>query len=56
MPKHPSYDQVLPESMAPGKREMEEVVAEMNETQVEAEEILSDKVYYYNGESRQLSM
>ena len=47
---------ILPESMAPGKREMEEVVAEMNETQVEAEEILSDKVYYYNGESRQLSM
>lgn len=47
---------ILPESMAPGKREMEEVVAAMNETQVEAEEILSDKVYYYNGESRQLSM
>ncbi len=47
---------ILPESMAPKKQEIEEVVVMMNETQVEREEVLSDKVYYYNGEKKQLSM
>ena len=47
---------ILPESMAPCKSEIEETVSEINQTQVEDEEVLSDKVYYYNGRNKQLSM
>lgn len=39
---------ILPESKAPEKREVEAMVAQMNVTQVEVEEVLSDGVYYYN--------
>lgn len=47
---------ILPESMAPCKSEIEETVSEINQTQVEDEKVLSDKVYYYNGRNKQLSM
>lgn len=45
---------VIPESMAPEKFEIEEIVAEINETQVEEEEVLSDRVYYYSIKEKRL--
>ena len=47
---------ILPESAAPQKKEIEETVSEINRTQVEDEEVLSDRVYYYNARSKQLMM
>lgn len=45
---------IVPESKAPDKYEMEETVAEINETQVEAEEVLSDRVYFYSIKEKRL--
>lgn len=41
---------LLPESKAVGKNELSEIVKEINETQVKAEEVLSDSAYYFDGE------
>lgn len=45
---------IVPESQAPEKFEIEEMVAEINATQVEDEEILSDRVYYYSVKEKKL--
>lgn len=47
---------ILPESRAPEKHEIEEMIAEINDTQLDAEEILSYKAYYYSGEEKRLTM
>lgn len=39
---------IIPESRALPREEMECVIREVNETQVQAEEFLSDHVYYYD--------
>ena len=39
---------LIPESHAPDKDTLNEMVAEVNETQVEPEDVLSDHVYYYD--------
>lgn len=39
---------VIPESQAPNKDALNEMITEVNETQVEPEDVLSDHVYYYN--------
>ena len=39
---------VVPESKSPVKQDLEEMVREINETQVEEEEVLSDRVYYFS--------
>ncbi len=45
---------LIPESKAVSKEEMESIVRETNETEVEAEEFLSDHVYYYDRERLEL--
>lgn len=45
---------IIPESRAPEKEEIEEMIAEINETQVEEEEVLSDRVYYYSVKEKRL--
>lgn len=47
---------VVPEKAAPGKEELSSMVAEINRTQVEAEEVLSDSAYYYDREEGRLFM
>lgn len=47
---------LVPESKAPPKDDLQEMVAEINITQLEEEEILSDSVYYYDFETRELSL
>ena len=47
---------VIPEHAAVGKEELSAMVAEINRTQVEAEEVLSDRAYYYGREERRLCM
>lgn len=47
---------VLPESKALPKEEMECVVREVNETHVQAEEFLSNHVYYYDREQKKVVM
>ena len=47
---------ILAESMAPKKKEIEETIRDINETQVEDEEVLSDHVYYYNAQTKTLCM
>ena len=39
---------------APSKEELSEMVAEINRTQVEAEEVLSDHAYYYDRKQEKL--
>ena len=39
---------IVPESAAPGWEALNALVAEVNETQIEAEDILSDHAYYYD--------
>ena len=39
---------IVPESAAPGWEALNALVAEVNETQIEAEDILSDRAYYYD--------
>jgi len=45
---------IVPESAAPGKRELDLLVEEVNETQVDAEERLSGHAYYYDRRERRL--
>ena len=47
---------MIPERAALGKEELSAIVAEINRTQVEAEEILSDRAYYYDRKERRLCM
>lgn len=46
---------IVPESKAPRKEEIEEMVKEINETQVEEEEVLSNSVYFYNIHEKRMS-
>lgn len=43
---------IIPESQSPGKEQLLEMVAEINETQVDPEEVLSNQVYYYDSNIR----
>lgn len=45
---------VVPESKSPLKQDLEEMVREINETQVEEEEVLSDRVYYFSRKENRL--
>ncbi|MGF0031976.1 DUF5688 family protein [Bariatricus sp. SGI.154] len=45
---------IVPESEAPGKEELCCLVTEINETQVDEEEVLSNQVYYYDRKKRKL--
>ena len=45
---------ILPESKSVSKRDLTALVREVNDTQVEEEEILSDRVYYYDREYKLL--
>lgn len=47
---------VIPEREAAGKEALSAMVAEINRTQVEAEEVLSNRAYYYDREEKQLCM
>ena len=45
---------IVPESKALDADEMSEMVVEINETQVEPEEVLSDHAYFYQREEKKL--
>ena len=45
---------IIPESQPPSHDTLNEMVVEVNETQVEPEDVLSDHVYYYNREQDML--
>lgn len=45
---------IIPESKSPGKEYLADMVMEINETQVDMEEVLSNRVYYYDSEKMQL--
>ena len=45
---------ILPESKSVSKRDLTALVQEVNDTQLEEEEILSDRVYYYDREYKLL--
>lgn len=47
---------VIRESDAPERKYLEQVVTEINRVQVDAEEVLSNRVYFYDTESRHLSL
>ena len=47
---------VVPEKAAVEKEELSAMVAEINRTQVEAEEVLSDHAYYYDRKKGRLFM
>ena len=47
---------IVAESEAPGREELGSMIEEINETQVEAEEVLSDRAYYYDRESGKLAL
>ncbi|WP_459829933.1 DUF5688 family protein [Faecalimonas hominis] len=46
---------IVPESKAPSREEMERMVTEINETQVEEEEVLSNRVYFYDIRAKKMS-
>lgn len=46
---------IVPKSRSLEARELGEMVREINATQVEPEEVLSDRAYEYNREARKLS-
>lgn len=46
---------IVPESNSPSREHLNEMIAEVNQTQVDEEEFLSDSVYYYNGSTTTLS-
>lgn len=46
---------IIPESNSPSMEHLNEMVMEVNQTQVDEEEFLSDCVYYYNGNTKTLS-
>lgn len=45
---------IVAESEAPGKEELCEMIEEINETQVEEEEVLSNRAYYYKCDTGKL--
>lgn len=45
---------IIPESQAPGKETLNDMIAEINETQVAIEDVLSNHVYYYDRELEEL--
>ena len=45
---------IIPKSKAPGKRELIEMVSDINATQVEEEDVLSDNAYYYDRRLKKL--
>lgn len=45
---------IIPESKSPGKEELKEMITEINRTQLEEEEVLSDQPYYYSSEKERL--
>lgn len=47
---------IIPEKTAAGKEELSAMVAEINRTQVDEEEVLSDRAYYYDRETGLLLM
>ncbi len=47
---------ILPESTGMDKERIDEMICEVNELHVEPEEVLSDHVYYYNRETKALTM
>ena len=47
---------IVPEKAAVQKEELSVMVAEINRTQVDEEEILSDNAYYYDRETGRLCM
>ena len=46
---------IVPESNSPSRAHLDEMITEVNETQVDEEEVLSERVYYYNRDKQQLS-
>lgn len=46
---------IVPESNSPSREHLNEMIVEVNQTQVDEEEFLSDCVYYYNGSTKTLS-
>lgn len=47
---------IVPERAAPEKEELSAMVTEINQTQVEAEEVLSNRAYYYDRKEGELCM
>lgn len=47
---------IIPESASPGRQALSAMVAEINETQVPPEEILSDRAYFYDYVNQKLSL
>lgn len=45
---------IIPESQVSGETMLNEMIVEINETQVAVEEVLSDHVYYYNRKQKKL--
>lgn len=46
---------IIPESQTPDKDTLNEMILEVNETQVELEDVLSDHVYYYDRQTKILA-
>lgn len=46
---------IVPESNSPSRAHLNEMIAEVNQTQVDEEEFLSDCVYYYDAKTKTLS-
>lgn len=46
---------IVPESNSPSREHLNEMITEVNQTQVDDEEFLSDCVYYYNSSTKTLS-
>lgn len=46
---------IVPESKSPNREHLNEMVTEINETQVETEDVLSDCVYYFDCKTNQVS-
>ena len=47
---------IIPQSAAPGQEELSDLVTEINTTQVDAEEVLSNHAYYYDRKKKKLLM
>lgn len=45
---------IVPESNSPSRAHLDEMIAEVNQTQVDEEELLAEHVYYYDCEKRQI--
>lgn len=46
---------IVPESQSPSLETLQEMVKEINETQMDVEEVLSNKIYYYNFQTKALT-